>query len=345
MQIKNAIIHRIEKAKNTSGPGSVEIRPREDELPIDNLLIKLVTDILGLYRRLSNSYGSLSGENGVARFPSFLADYHADESSLVDFTRKVTSVIAETMSQEQFTTTSYPIFFRYETQGRDWLLVALLKLKERTGIDEETLDLNASLAFDISHLREAARIDLAKWGANIQPYLSFIKKGSGTDAESSRFFRNALSCQDYIDAKFHTDAAISAVTQFCASQEWSAEKRQEVRNIVYEYMKEKKESGEPVNIVALSSRIDDQNPEAFIDFVREKEIELNETFSPHPASYRGLQRLTKKFGTISLGFDVDDVVSERVSYNDDDNVIVVRNPPPDLVKAIRSAKGEDLEDE
>jgi nucleoid-associated protein len=70
----------------------------------------------------------------------------------------------------------YALFLRYTNVAADWLLLVMLKLKAGTGIHPATLTLNQTLSFDIDHLHEAARIDLAKWQANTQPYLSFIKK-------------------------------------------------------------------------------------------------------------------------------------------------------------------------
>ncbi|WP_075185768.1 nucleoid-associated protein [Teredinibacter haidensis] len=340
MEIQQSIIHGIIKDKDTSGADSVTIKPRIELLSIDDRLITLGNDILKLYGKLSNGYGMLGDNYDVHRFPKFLDSYIGSEEDFIVFSNNTISVISELMSQQRFSTTSYPVFFRYTNQGNDWLLIAVLKLKEGVGIDEETLDLNDSLSFDVSDLREAARIDIEKWKVNQQPYLSFIKRGSGSDSESSRYFRDALSCLEYTDAKYNTDTAVKAVDDYCNSQNYDAQKKQSLRARMYEYCKEKKDADEPVNLTSLSAMLNDQEPESFINFVRENNYEVSETFSPSPASYKRLQRLSKRFGTISLGFDVDDLYSERVVYNSEDNSIVLRNPPTELVTEIKRAKGE-----
>ena len=342
MEIQQSIIHGIIKDKDTSGADSVSIKPRADLLPIDDRLIKLGSDILKLYGKLSNGYGMLGDDYNIHRFPQFLDSHISSESDFIEFSNNTIAVISELMSQQRLTTTSYPVFFRYMNQGRDWLLIAVLKLKEGVGIDENTLDLNDSLSFDINDLREAARIDIEKWKVDQQPYLSFIKRGSGSDSESSKYFRDALSCLDYTDAKYNTDIAIAAVDGYCESQNYDAQKKQSLRGKMHEYCKDKKDADEPVNLTSLSAMLNDQEPESFVNFVREKGYEVSETFSPNPGSYKRLQRLSKRFGTISLGFDVDDLYSERVVYNRDDNSIVVRNPPNELVTEIRKARGESL---
>lgn len=339
MEIQQAIIHGIKKEKDTSGNDSVEKRPRNQLLPIDERVNKLGNDVLKLYGKLSNGYGMLGNDMDVDRFPKYLNKYVADETNFIDFTNSAIAVIAEQMSQQRKTTTSYPIFFRYSNQGRDWLLIAVLKLKEGIGIDEDTLDLNKSLIFDISNLREAARIDIEKWKDNDQPYLSFIKKGSGADAESSRYFRSALSCLEYTDAKHNTDITVRAIDDYCAEKRYSAAKRQEIRAKMHDYCKEKKDADQPVNLTSLSTIINDQEPESFIGFIRENDYEVSQTFSPHPDSYKRLHRLSKRFGTISIGFEVDDLVADRIVYDEDTNSIILNEPPEDLIVDIKKAKG------
>jgi len=345
MEIQQSIIHGIIKNKDTSGVDSVKIKPRHELLAIDDRLIMLGDDILKLYGRLSNGYGMLGDDYNVHRFPQYLDRHINSELDFIGFSNNTISVISELMSQQRFSTTSYPVFFRYANQGRDWLLIAVLKLKEGVGIDENTLDLNGSLFFDISNLREAARIDIEKWRVGEQPYLSFIKRGAGSDSESSKYFRDALSCLEYTDAKYNTDIAVRAVDDYCERQGYDAQTKQSLRAKMHEYCKEKKDADEPVNLTSLSAILNDQEPDSFIKFVRENDYEVSETFSPSPQSYKRLQRLSKRFGTINIGFDVDDLYSERIVYNGDENSIVVRNPPAELVSEIRKARGESTDND
>lgn len=62
------------------------------------------------------------------------------------------------MGEEAFATGGYPLFLHYDNQGQEWLLVAMLKLKPGTGVNDQTLELSDTLSFDIDHLHEAARI-------------------------------------------------------------------------------------------------------------------------------------------------------------------------------------------
>lgn len=339
MEIIESIIHGVIKAKETIGDGSVVIRPRTDVLPIDDKLEVLCTDVLGLYTKLSNGYGTFGLEELIHPFPPLLRNYVEKDIGLVGFSESLATLIASKMQDQFMATTSWPLYVRYTNQGRDWLLIALLKLKDGVGIDEETLDLNNSLSFDISNLHEAARIDINKWLANEQPYLSFIKRRAG-DSDISRYFRNALSCTEYTDAKHNTEVTIKAVEDFCEVKAWSAERTQSARDKLYNFCAEMKHNELPVNLGALSAHIDDQDPESFFMFVKESGYEINDIFSPNPASYKKLMRVSRRFGSISVSFDVEDLRQETVKYRDDLDAIVILHPPKELLLDMRRALGE-----
>ncbi len=91
---------------------------------------------------------------------------------------------------------------------------------------------------------------------------------------------------------------------------------------------------------ALSAFINDKEPAAFIDYIREQDLPINETFSPHKSSYSKLQRIKKSFGTISVGFDVDDLVTGKIILGEENSSVIITNPSDDLVVSILKALGE-----
>lgn len=339
MEIQHAIIHGIGKQKDRIGMENVQLHPRRTLLTIDEHLIKLGEAVLTLYGRLSNAYGTLGTTSGIHRFHDQFNSYLRNESDFIAFTQSIITLLAESMSREIFATTSYPIILRYSNQGRDWLLIAVLKLKEQVGINQDTLDLNASMAFDINNLREAARIDIEKWQNDEQPYLSFIKRGQGNDAESSRYFRDALSCVEYTDSKRNTDNLIDAANQFSEQQGWRPEEHQRMRQKLYDYFQEKRTNNEPVNLLAVSAIIYDQNPTEFDSYIRDNGLEVSESFSPHAASYKRLRRITSRFGTINVAFDVEDIIQDRVVHDIENDTIIISSPPQTLIDEITKARG------
>ncbi|PKQ41937.1 hypothetical protein CXP40_07290 [Pseudomonas sp. YY-1] len=338
MEIRESIIHGVLKAKETNGADSITMRRRPVVLPLDDRLNTLCTDVLALYTKLSNGYGTF-GQGAAHPFPNIMQDYSNADSDIIAFSNTSCDLIADRMKDQFMATTSWPLFVRYTNQGRDWLLIAMLKLKEGVGIDEETLDLNNSLSFDISHLHEAARVDIEKWQNNQQPYLSFIKRRAG-ESEITQYFRAAISCTEYTDAKHNTEIAVKAMEDYCIAQGWDADRCQLTRDRLYNFCNERKQEEAPVNLTALSAHINEQDPESFVQYVRENNYEVSEIFSPNPATYKKLMRVSRRFGSISVSFDVNDLRTETVYYDPDADSIIIKRPPAELIRDMKKALGE-----
>lgn len=337
MQLQEAILHRITKAENTSGPGTATLIPRTTKSPIDDRLQRTVEGILKIYAKAINGYGTFDSDQAVYRFPVFLNDYVVRGADFIGFSQDTGRLIAAQMSDAFFANGGYVLFLRYTNLGQDWLLVVMLKLKAGTGVDQTTLDLHDTLSFDIDHLHEAARIDLGKWRANTQPYLTFIKRRHGSE-DVTRYFRQALGCTEYTDSKHNTDQAMNAVNAFCDARSWTTEAKNDARRRTYEYFETKDRAGEPANLNALSAFIFDQEPAAFADYVRENEYEVGETFRPHRKTFTKFKRIDAKVGNIKVSFDVEDLLQQRVDYDQQNNSLIINNIPPELVEQINKLK-------
>lgn len=340
MEIREAVIQGLIKL---SGSTVVTERFRDIPSPLNERMTVLGDELLKIYGSLTNNYGCFDEDRETYRFPHNLERYLDNQSDIVDLSKVASRLIADRMSSASSATGGYALYLRYNSQGRDWLLIVMLKLKTGTGIDPGSLELNESLAFDINHLHEAARIDLAKWRANEEPYLSFIKR-SGRQDEVTRYFRLALGCTEYTDSKASTDHALKAVDAYCAAQNWTPDQKREARRVTYNYFDEKKQAREPVNLIALSGRINDQSPESFVEFVQEHHYPISETFEPHKNTYSRFKRISENFGTVKLSFDVQDVLDDMVDYDSSSESLIIRNPPSSLVEKISRAKGNEPTD-
>lgn len=330
MELQEAILHRIIKAERTTGANAVTVQPRSTGLPLDERLLRTAEDILHIYGKKINGYGTFDSNHVLYQFPKLLNEYVTNAGNFVTFSKNTTNLIAKEMAKAVFATSSYVLVLRYSNQGRDWLLVVMLKLKPGTGIDQETLTLEDTLSFDIDHLHEAARVDLEKWQNNTQPYLSFIKKNRG-DEDVTLYFRHALGCCVYIDSKHHTSQVIKALDDFCQSQDWTPEQRNEARRRTYEYFDTNKEE---VNLTALSATVFCEDPTAFSDYIREGDYEISETFKPHKDTYTKIYRIVDKFGSIRVSFDVEDIENHNIDYDSTRNCLIINNIPQSLIDKI-----------
>ncbi len=297
-------------------------------------------EVLKVYGRRSDTNGTFDVDETTYPFASLLRNYHHQQQSLVDFSVATCNLIAAQMRQSYLATGGYAFFIRYANQGHDWLLVLMLKLKPGTSINEETLELLPNLSFDISHLHEAARINLDKWSSGDQPYLSFIKKRAGKD-DVSKYFRLALGCTEYTDSRFNTQQVVDALNRYCEENGIEGDDRLEARKHLHDYFEEKHNSDDKsVNLVALSARIDDSDPDAFRNFVKDHEIPVSDVFTPSKTIYGKLRRIKRKFGNVSVSFSAEDVEHDLIDY-DVDGTLYIRNIPETLMQDIRRARGDE----
>lgn len=341
MQIQEATIHRLIKAAQTSGDGSVQHNHRPNALPVDDVLTTLCTDLLALYGNTVNSYGTLGQDATLHTFPLRLNEYTTGTVAFHAFTTATLSLIKKEMQGSIFANGGYALFLRYQHDDHDFLLVAMLKLKPGAGIDEQTLSLEPTLNIDLSRLHEAARINLTRLATATEPYLSFIK-GKAKKGDVTEYFRDALACENFTSSSHHTDQLIKAADAFVAARpdlgtpEAKREEKTHMRRRLVECFAN---NADDVVLHTLAAAIMPSSPQDFIDFVRTgpqaDQYQINDSFKPHRATYNKIRRISGRIGgSVSVGFDVADVQTHRVYYDAAVDGLVLKSPPEHIKQAI-----------
>jgi nucleoid-associated protein len=333
MEIKEAIYHRIDKDKGERGEDSTVIDDSKVTMPANDVLIDASEKILNAYANSLNTYGTLADNPERYQFPIYLKSYIDGQKDFIAFTLSATKMIAAKMSDKLFATGGYVVFIRYENFGCDWLLIVVLKMKAGVGVDDITRQFKSSFVLDMDHLHEAARLDLTKWQGSVEPYLSFIKKKKAGE-DISEYFREALGCTNFTDSKHNTELVVKAITNYVETRGYDLDKKNDIKRKMYDYCEEKKKAKQDINMVSLSAILNDQEPTDFLDYIRDAQIEVNETFMPHVRTYKRLMRVDSRFGSIKVSFDHDDVVERRVQYIEDSNSLLISGVPANIVEEI-----------
>lgn len=342
MQIQEATIHRLIKAVDTSGEGSVEDKIRPSALPIDTVLTTVCADLLTLYNDSSKNYGTLGQDTTLHIFPVRLTEYLSQARNFQSFTTEALKLIKAEMESAFFSNGGHALFLRYQHDGNDYLLIAMLKLKPGAGVNEDTLSLEPTLNIDLSQLHEAARINLTRLATQVEPYLSFVK-GKRTKGSVTEYFRNALACQNFTSSSQQTDLLIKAADAYVeARQDLSTveEKRSERIEMRQRLVQCFASNSEEVVLMTLAAAIAPTAPEEFLDFIRTgpqaEQFPVNDTFTPHKSTYNKLRRFTGKIGgSVSVGFDISDIQEQRVYYDPAIDGLVLKSPTEHLKKAIQ----------
>lgn len=339
LEITEATIHHLEKAAQTRGAGSITVHPRAEQLPIDDVLRRLCDSLILMYAKAANSNGTLGVDPRAHRFPVHLRQYVDGHTAFMPFTREAVGQIAQKMEGSFLASGGYALFLRYRTDSHDFVLVAMLKLKAGAGIDAGTLSLTETLNIDLTHLNEAARINLTRWQEDQQPYLTFIK-GATRQAEVSEYFRQALACTSFTDSRHHTEAVLRAAHDFIDGRaDLSPQERREEKTAMRRRLFDCLDSNrEEVPLATVAAAVNPSAPDDFLEHVRSRPegdgYNLDERFKPNRSTYLGLKRLHGKMGTVSLSFDVADVQAERVRYDAGTDSVILQAPTEPLKKSI-----------
>lgn len=339
-QITDATIHQLDKSAQSQGDDSVTLNPRNANLAVNDVLQRLCGNLIEMYAKVANSNGTLGVDPVAHKFPVHLQEYSAGTTAFMPFTLAAIKLIAEHMSQAFLANGGYALFLRYVVDGQDFLLVAMLKLKPGAGVNAATLDLTETLNIDLAHLHEAARINLTRWQGSQQPYLTFIK-GRQRQNGVSDYFRDALACTSFTDSKHHTEAVLRAAREFVEArtdiqQEAKRGELVAMRQRLYECLDSNRNE---VPLATVAAAVSPSAPEAFLAHVQNRVeaggYHLDDRFTPYRKTYVALKRVTGKIGTVTLAFDVADVLAERVRYDSNSDSIILTSPSEQLKTAIQ----------
>jgi len=342
MQLEAAIVHRIDKAKNTN---ETYPHPRDQELPIDDQLSALAEQVRGIYEKTTNrGNGRFDPDEDAFPFSRMLREFKEGNRSFAQLSLSTLTLIAARMREELFATGGFVLFLNYTNLQREWLLIVMLKQSAMTAINPETLEIEESRALDVDHMHEAARVDITKWIAGEEPYLTFAKRRVGR-ADVTRYFRSALGCTDYTEAKANTKQLIDAFEHYALDQGWTKEQKQSGRERLYSEFVDRHRRRESVRLEAVSALINHNEPAAFAEFVRghDEQYPISDEFAPHPDTYRRLKRLRGKIGSVSISFDVLDLENGNLHYDDegDAHTLTLTKLSDELDCGIRKALGKD----
>lgn len=312
---------------------------RDEPLPINDTLTGVCAQTLHLFSKKGNNTGTFGEDEDLHRFPVRVKEHRTEGTHFRDFSIHAVTIIEGEMSKSPLATGGHAFIVRYEHGGEDFLLVAMLKLREGAGIDDQSLELTPTLVIDTDKLHEAARLNLSRWDSGEVPYLTFIK-GRGAD-EVTAYFRDALACDDYTSSRHHTKQVIAAAEAYVAQVEGISESERkqrwhDVRGRLFECFSQ---SRDEVVLAAIAVAIEPQAPELFEAFVTTGDNAQNFSFShqfkPEKTAYKGLKRVNGKMGTISVSFDIDDVTGRRVTYDESQDALLIHNPSDEIKRQVK----------
>ncbi|ALS98584.1 nucleoid-associated protein YejK [Lacimicrobium alkaliphilum] len=303
-----------------------------------NACFEVSAQIEELAQQLHHTYNSKPGkglggllEEEEAGFAGQLSALSSNELTFHAFSINTAGLLRQKLMEFATLETGFVVFCRYQFLATDYLLIALINTRQHVEINQE-LELNYSDHLDLAKMQLAARIDLTEMQVNKdkQRYVSFIKGRAGRKV--SDFFLSFLGCEELVDSKVQNKQLVSQVDQYLATEQLDAEEKQQSRQAVSEYYKEKLEQGEHISLPELSERIPASTEgQDFYSFVQQHQQEqpLEQDFPADRGVLKGLSKFSGQGGGLSINFDRK-LYGDRVQYDVASDTLIIKGIPPNL---------------
>ncbi|RJE78101.1 nucleoid-associated protein YejK [Pseudoalteromonas citrea] len=323
IEVNKLVVHYVDKQDEDT-----QIHLRNDEMQVNDRVNVFIEQLHHAYNgKPGKGYCAFSGDKN-SQVSAAMQSYRNDELGFWHMTEQATEVLKEELNKYAFNETGYLVFCHYQYVATDYILIALINIKDHYSITSE-LDLSSSRHLDISRMQLAAKIDLSAW--DTQPddarYISFIKGRAGRKVAD--FFLDFLGCEEGIDPKQQSQVMLEAVEDYLSEQQFDKQEKDTLRKEVFDYCNDCVASGEDANIETLSETLSKSGDTQFDDFYKDQDYALEESFPVDKKTVTSMVKFSGLGGGVSIGFERKHL-GERVTYNAATDTLTIKGIPPNL---------------
>lgn len=323
VQVERLVVHYVDKKDET-----VEIHLRNDEMPVNDKVNVFIDQLHHAYNgKPGKGFCGFSPEkNGVVS--SSIQSYRQGEMHFYHLTEQAAEVLKEELNKYAFNETGYLIFCHYRFVADDYVMIALVNVKEHYSINQE-LDLTSSRHLDIAKMQLAARIDLNGMATALEDnrYISFIKGRAGRKVAD--FFLDFLGCEEGIDARQQSQAMLSAVEDYLSDRQFDKTEKDDLRKQVFDYCSDCVATGSDADVSQLSSTISKDDEVSFDSFYKEQVYDLEESFPVDKKTVTSMVKFSGQGSGVSVSFERKHL-GERVLYDKYSDTLTIKGTPPNL---------------
>lgn len=334
MSIHHCIVHFIDKKPDDS-PASLQFR--EEVLPNSSAVQHVLADLNDSYNaKPSKAWGLFQSDSSQWPLQNWLSSYLAEQSDFVSFSRQALEHLKKHVEEANITLSGHVLFAHYQQGMTDYLTIAVLQHSEGMMVNAG-LDIDAARHLDLSQLHLATRINLSEWKNNAQSkqYISFLKGKNGKKVIDG--FRDFLGCQEGVDGPSETRTLLKAFSDFVESEDLPEEQAREKTDSLTSYANNQARRGEVVSIEGLSEVLDEDNPQAFYNHIRNKDYGLSPEFPADKRTLNAFRRFTGRAEGISISFD-SHLLGSKVEYDESRDMLIIRQLPTQLKDQLKRNK-------
>ncbi|MBW6392111.1 nucleoid-associated protein YejK [Billgrantia antri] len=334
MPIQHCIVHAIDK---TGSDQPASLKPANAELAPSALLEELLASFHDAYHAKTKAWGHFIAESDdphetVAEFASDLAGHLDGNSDFVAFTRAAAERLLPVIDAH-LSVSGHLLCVDYRQGETHYFAAALLHQREGVGVTD-SLDIVPARQLNLARMSLGLRINLTQWrdGAASRHYLSWIHDRGGK--KLSEDLAGVLGATEGIDATGETRTLLKAFSDYVEQQDMPEEQSREQTETLIDYANEQAGRGEPITLEALSELLDEQQPKAFYDHIRNADYGLSPEIPPDKRTLRQFRRFTGRAGGMSISFD-SHLLGSSIEYDESQDRLIIKQVPKQLKEQLK----------
>lgn len=320
--IQNIIYHIFEKEAHKEGNialNSSTLTPDDNHIEFLTLLTEKYT------KQAGKGFGHFSADTDVYKMPTLLTDYLSDED-FYHLSKRMMNILKDEANKKSSATGGKVFICEYTESDTNFILITVLT--DHTTFNAKDWQFAKTESLDLERLKYAGRINIDKWQANEERYISFLK---GDQAKVSDYFKHFLGCDDTIIARTETVKLLVLIDKFIESQEMSFDEGQSFKEKAQTYLKDLIDSKTEFNTQSFANHLYPDEPQLLIDVLGDIDTGISDGFIPDGRIIKKLSTYTAKTKDWQFSFNNEAVTSGEITHNN--GKIIINNPTDELLKA------------
>lgn len=334
MPIRHCIVHFIDKTPDSN---TASCQLADQCLAITEALENLVADVSESYNaKPSKVWGYFQADQTSYPFSQWLDSYINNQQDFLSFSQQATEQLKTLMEASNLSIGGHVLFAHFQQGMTEYLTIALLHHSQGVSVTDQ-LAIQAAKHLDFSQLHLAARINLSEWQNNqhSKQYISFIKGKNGKKV--SDYFRDFIGCQEGVDAPNETRTLLKAFSDFVENEDLAEEQAKEKTEALVDYANTQTRLGKPMQLDELSEVLDEDNPQAFYNYIRHKDYGLSPEIPADKKTLNQFRRFTGRAEGLSISFEAH-LLGSKVEYDADSDRLIIHNLPTKLKDQLKRTK-------
>ena len=146
-----------------------------------------------------------------------------------------------------------------------------------------------------------------------------------------------LGMEEGIDAPAETRTLLKAFSDYVEKEDLDDDASREKTDTLVDYANEQLRRGEPMTLEELSGLVDEKQPKAFYDHIRNADYGLSPEIPPDKRTISQFRRFTGRSGGVSISFD-SHLLGSSIEYDETQDRLIIKQVPKQLKEQLAKRK-------